>query len=273
MSLLSPLRAVLNRRARFRLTDPKPLPAGTTLRLFKPSDRDDCLAIYRANEVGRFPKGFVPYFEDFLDRTDFLKIVLCEKDRPVAIGGIGLTPFFARRAWLAFGMVSPTFHGRGLGTALLLSRVALLPQPSSPIRLVMTNVGRSEEFFARFGFASSGKAHSGQSGVWLPRSATLLDVDTWRLCRECVKSLELELPEASIPKINVLRRTPRRRGNSKLDQAVLIELTGLISLFVIPRPYNWLGWALIVVGGVLYRQELKRRKAAREAQSPPKSVS
>jgi hypothetical protein len=40
---------------------------------------------------------------------------------------------------------------------------------------------------------------------------------------------------------------------------------GVDSLFVVHRPYNWLGWFPIVVGGVLYRQELKRRKVPKEA--------
>jgi GNAT superfamily N-acetyltransferase len=250
-----------------------------TLRTFKASDRDECLAIYRANEAGRFPEGFVSYFEDFLDRADYLKIVLCDKDHPVAVGGKGLTPILPSHCgWLVFGVVSPAFHSRGLGTALLLSRVALLPEPSPSVRLFMTNVAKSKGFFARFGFASMGKIPSGSGNVRLPCSSTLLDVATWRLCRERVESLGLALPDVSIPLIDLLRPSPGQdqqveimavrdwKISSKLNQAVLIQLAGLIGLFVVHRPYNWLlGWFPIIVGGVLYRQELKRRKALREA--------
>lgn len=71
------------------------------LRLYESNDRDECLAIYRDNEVGRFPDGFVGFFEDYLDRPDYLKVVLCAEDRPVAVGGIGWTPFLISRcAWL-----------------------------------------------------------------------------------------------------------------------------------------------------------------------------
>jgi hypothetical protein len=281
---LSPIRAVFYRRARFRLTHPKPLPVGITLRLFKSRDRDECLAIYRANEVGRFPEGFASFFEDFLDRADYLKIVLCDQDRPVAIGGIGLAPFLASHcAWLIFGLVSPALHGRGLGTALLLSRIALLPEPSPGVRLFMTNVAKSHAFFARFGFASMGKVPSGRANVQLPCSSTSLDAATWRLCRGRVEGLGLTLPTAAIPQIDLLRPPPKQRHHasimvpadwkfsSKLNQAVLIQLAGLIGLFIVNRPYNWLGWFPIVVGGVLYRQELKRRKAEREARSRSKS--
>jgi hypothetical protein len=45
----------------------------------------------------------------------------------------------------------------------------------------------------------------------------------------------------------------------------LIQLAGLIGLFVAARPYNWLGWVLIIAGGVLYRLELKRRKSLTNA--------
>jgi hypothetical protein len=52
---------------------------------------------------------------------------------------------------------------------------------------------------------------------------------------------------------------------SKLNQAVLIQFAGLVCLFAVGHPYNLLGWALILVGGILYRQELKRRKALKTA--------
>jgi len=103
-------------------------------------------------------------------------------------------------------------------------------------------------------------------------------VATWRLCRERVESLGLALPNVGIPQIDLLRPPPGQEEqvgilavrdwtvSSKLNQAVLIQLAGLIGLFVVHRPYNWLlGWFPIIVGGVLYRQELKRRKALREA--------
>jgi hypothetical protein len=52
---------------------------------------------------------------------------------------------------------------------------------------------------------------------------------------------------------------------SKLNQAVLIQLAGIIWLLGIPRPYRLLGWLLILAGGILYRVELKRQKAAKAA--------
>jgi GNAT superfamily N-acetyltransferase len=279
MRLQSPIRAVIYRRARFRIADTKPLPTGITLRLYDSADRDECLAIYRDNAVGRFPDGFVGFFADFLDRPDYLKVVLCAEDRPVAVGGIGWTPFLISRcAWLIFGVVSPAFHGRGLGTALLLARLSLLPAPGQSVRLFMTNVANSQTFFARFGFASVGSVPSGRSNIELLCSSALLDSAAWRQCRERVESLGLALPNADVPRIDPLRPPPGQENQtgimvvqdwkltSKLNQAVLIQLAGVIGLFVVSRPYNWLGWVLIVVGGVLYRVELKRRKAKQKSE-------
>jgi hypothetical protein len=77
----------------------------------------------------------------------------------------------------------------------------------------------------------------------------------WRLCRERVESLGLALPNVSIPQIDLLRPPPGQEEqmgtmavrdwkiSSKLNQAVLIQLVGLICVFVVHGPYNWpLGW-------------------------------
>lgn len=55
---------------------------------------------------------------------------------------------------------------------------------------------------------------------------------------------------------------------SRLNQAILLQLCGLTILFAVHRPYNLLGWAFIVGGGVLYRRELKRRKLAQHGADP-----
>jgi hypothetical protein len=114
-----------------------------------------------------------------LTDADYLKIVLCHQDLPVAIGGIGLAPFLVSHcARLVFGLVSPAWHGRGLGTALLLSRISLLPEPKPSTRLFMTNVAKTKAFFRRFGFASLGIVPSGLAGISLESHSTSLTLDT-----------------------------------------------------------------------------------------------
>lgn len=147
-----------------------------------------------------------------------------------------------------------------------------MPEPVQSVRLFMTNVANSQTFFARFGFATVGTIHSGRPNIKLECSSALLDSTAWRLCRDRIDSLGLVLPKAEVPRIDPLRPPPGQENQtgimvvqdwklrSKLNQAVSIQLAGLIGLFVVPRPYNWLGWLLIILGGVLYRLELKRRK-------------
>lgn len=275
-------RALFHRRTQFRLGELKPLPTGISLREFRPDDHNRCLAIYAENEVGRFPPDFVTHFEDVLERTDYLKLVLCdEHDVPVAIGGIGLQPYLLSQCgWLVFGLVAPHWQGRGLGVALLVSRVGLLPEPSSATRLFMTNVAKSAKYFERFGFGPQGVIATYRAGLKLPCSSALLNAETWRLCREHVKSLGLTLPEAIVPKIDLRRPAPKDpvqmnargwSGLSKLNQAVLVQLAGLIGLLIVHRPYNLLGGLLIVAGGVLYRRELKRIKVQNDPASRPQS--
>ena len=56
---------------------------------------------------------------------------------------------------------------------------------------------------------------------------------------------------------------------SKLNVAVLIQVAGLVSLFTVHRPFNLVGWLVVVVGGVMYRQELKRRKEEKGDKAVP----
>ena len=58
------------------------------LRPFESRDRASCLAIYRHNEHGYFLAEFIVYFELWLDSDEFLKLVLCIDDVPVAIGAV-----------------------------------------------------------------------------------------------------------------------------------------------------------------------------------------
>ena len=53
---------------------------------------------------------------------------------------------------------------------------------------------------------------------------------------------------------------------SKLNQAVLLQFAAVVCLFVVHHPYNLIGWPILVIGGVFYRQELKRRKSIRAGQ-------
>jgi GNAT superfamily N-acetyltransferase len=267
------LRPLLYGRSRFRLPSAHDLPRGIGLRPFESRDRAICLTIYKDNERDRFPADFMVFFEFCLDSEIFLKLVLCIDDVPVAIGAVsyqnrlGLT-----NAWLDFGMVSPHYQGKGLGSALLIARLSLCPKPTYPVRLFMTNVEPSQEFYERFGFSPYGTSPSGRPGLVLPCNSALFDEREWRACRERVTGLGLTLPTIEVPRLNQSKNVPSRTGMSATVKvttgaqiAFLVLLFGLVVLLSVDRPYNWLGALFILLSGILYRRERKRRQARVEA--------
>ena len=204
------------------------------------------------------------YFEFWLDCEEFLELVLCIDDVPVAIGAVSCHKSFGlATAWLTFGMVSPAHQGKGLGSALVLARLSLLPKPTHAARVLMTNVEASKAFYARFGFAPYGASLSGRPGLMLPCNSALIGEREWQACRERVASLGLTLPTIEAP-----RRIARSLATARvtgLTQLVLVELFGLIVLFTVDRPYNWLGALFILCGQYLQRLERRRLQKRGEA--------
>jgi GNAT superfamily N-acetyltransferase len=259
------LRPLFYRRSRFRLPPLQSLPRGTSLRPFESRDRASCLAIYQHNEHGYFPADFLIYFEVWLDSEEFLKLVLCIDDVPVAIGAVNCQKRFGlTTAWLTFRMVSPAYQGKGLGSALVLARLSLLPKPTQAARVLMTNVEASRAFYARFGFAPYGASPSGRSGLMLPCNSTLIGEREWQACRERVASLGLRLPTIEVPR-RIARSLATARVTGLTQLVVLVELFGLIVLFTVERPYNWLGAIFILCGQYLQRLERRRLQKRGEA--------
>jgi GNAT superfamily N-acetyltransferase len=127
------------------------------IRKVGPDDFDACRTIYRLNEPGRFPEGYLDHFCEWLTAGRSL-VLVAERDRHVlGLGGIAIQPMngFAT-AKCIMGMVHPLLHGHGLGTALLLARLALLPEPRGHWPVEITTTGGSETFYQRFGFRHFG---------------------------------------------------------------------------------------------------------------------
>ena len=157
------------------------------------------------------------------------------RELDVAIGAVNCQKRFGlATAWLTFGMVSPAYQGKGLGSALVLARLSLLPKPTHAAPVLMTNVESSKAFYARFGFAPYGARPSGRPSLRLPCNSALIGEREWQACRERVASLGLTLPTIEAPR-RIVRSLATARVTGLTQLVVLVELFGLIVLII--------GWA------------------------------
>jgi predicted N-acetyltransferase YhbS len=176
------------------------LPAGVSIREYRPADREACIAVYRENERNGIPQKYLAEFERFLDSGDYLRLVLTREGTVVGIGGIGYEPTAPQpRAWLVFGMIAPADQRRGLGKALLVARLGALQEPDPPVVLVMSNVGGSRKYYKQYGFSFVAKLPSARGDEWFAHSAARLDSRAWRRCRELAAALGLDVSTLRVP--------------------------------------------------------------------------
>lgn len=212
VSLASALQLVLGTQARFVPPASRDIRVDVQFRQLLPSDRDACLGIYRDNEPGRFPDGVLPQFENFIARQDYLKLVCCKGNDIVALGGITAIPgLLALQAWLVFGLVAPSYQSQGIGTTLVLARLAALPSPTRPVRLFLSNVAGSVGFFARFGFQLQGQMAVPPSGQGIDVCSAMLDADGWATCRKLVADIGIDFDTLSVPEMDRDARSPNNR--------------------------------------------------------------
>jgi predicted N-acetyltransferase YhbS len=123
------------------------------IRPVRDTDFDRCEEIYRANELAHFPQGYFPRFSTWL-RDQRALILVAETNGVVeAVCGVSAQEQEGHHfAALSFGMVHPSVHKRGYGTALLLARLSLLRTAKHRTIVILTTTGGSERFYKRFGF-------------------------------------------------------------------------------------------------------------------------
>ena len=129
----------------------------STVRPFSTQDLDGCRNLYVLNEPGRFPPGYLQTFTDSLESPEQLFLVVELHGQIAAVGGLYRTPESPQGCSLAFGMVHPELHRRGLGTTLLLARLAVLARPTGVWCAFLSSAGGSSTFFERFGFQHYGR--------------------------------------------------------------------------------------------------------------------
>jgi len=159
-------------------------PVQQGIRVYEHRDRDASLAIYKANEPGRFPEGHFEEFAAELEKPGRLWLVIEDREELVAVGGISLDKSQHSAAHLMFGMIHPDRHFQGFGTTLLFARLAALPCPDRWTTVYLSPVETSKTFYQRFGFADFGRIPSSNSGSDVEVLYSVLTRGAWDSMRD-----------------------------------------------------------------------------------------
>lgn len=122
-------------------------PRDVRFRIYKPSDEDACLEIYRSLEDG-FPPNGTDDFLGSLRNPDNAFVVAVREGTVVGMGGISLNG--EGTATLIYGLVSPAHQGSGIGTALALLRLCSLP--SDDFSVIIYTLEKPKSFYRRLDF-------------------------------------------------------------------------------------------------------------------------
>ena len=126
-----------------------------SFRPYLPSDSEAWTGLYRSNEGCFIPAGRFDKYKASLEEGTSLHLV-GELDGRIVVAGALLTGPEPRTATLGFGLVDADHHRQGLGTTLLLARLALLPVPTDGMWVQLYAIASSYTFYERFGFSLVG---------------------------------------------------------------------------------------------------------------------
>ena len=163
-----------------------------TFRRFDIADLPQCLEIYKLNEPDRFPKGVISQYEDCLRGGRTYTLVAEHEGRIVATGGINyfLKP---RVAILSFGLARPDHQGKGIGTALLFARLAMLSDKEPVYHVFIFAVEKSFAFYQRFGFLPAADWRD-ESGAAHPSGHLIITLAEAQRCRKLLADHGISVP-------------------------------------------------------------------------------
>lgn len=146
------------------------------------ADVATCLRLYRLNEPGRFPPNFIGEYERTLRAKGTAFLVARVNGELVGSAGLMMAGDVLKRGiGLVFGLVHPAWQHRGVGSSLLLARLAALPEPQTSWAIALSAVDASRSFYEQYGFRFAGRFPN--CGVELDHFAAALGGKEWRLCR------------------------------------------------------------------------------------------
>lgn len=144
-------------------------------RAYEPTDAEACLALFDSNVPAYFAVSERQGFADFLaalPTSEVRYLVVVDRDRIVACGGVGLREGEARMCW---GIVDGGRHGARIGSELLLVRL-LRGAELGATRAGLDTIPKTVPFFARFGFAVVREVEDGY-GPGIHRRDLSMDLD------------------------------------------------------------------------------------------------
>lgn len=145
----------------------RPTSVRCLFRPWRPDDSSACLAMFDSNVPTYFALAERPEYEAFLAAMPCAYLVgeIAGGD-VVACGGYFREPGeagIAGEAGLAWGMVHRDWHRRGLGRQLLVARLGGVQSLEGVCALVLRTSQHTEGFYARAGFAVTGRIIDGHA--------------------------------------------------------------------------------------------------------------
>ncbi len=210
----TPLRPRFRERVKHFFKGPNPLHPGVwegrlrpmTFRRFHIDDLPQCLEIYKLNEPGRFPEGVIATYEKLLRAQRTYVLVAEHEGQIVATGGIH---YLAKPnvAVSCFGLVRPGQQGKGVGTALLLARLAMLSDKEPVYHVFILAVEKSFGFYHRFGFFPTSDWQD-ESGATHPSGHLVITLAEVQRCRKLLEGHGISVPHDE-------EQVPSQRGNEE----------------------------------------------------------
>jgi len=166
--------------------------APITFRRLVPEDIPQCLELYVRNEKERFPQGVIGEYEKCLTEESCYFLVAEREGRIIASGGVS---YSIRRdiAVFSFGLIHPDHQSKGIGTALVLARLALLNPDCFSYHVLIFAVEKSIGFYQRFGFESYRRWKDSQ-GQDHPSGHLLIMSSEIRRCRHLLEAHGVVVP-------------------------------------------------------------------------------
>jgi len=122
-----------------------------TVRPYRASDRDSCLALFDGNTPRFFDPSERVGFAAWLATSAHPYLVIERDGDIVACGGHALDAN-GTVASLCWGMVAQDVHGQGLGRALTQARLDAISAMPQVAKVTMNTSQHTQQFYARFGF-------------------------------------------------------------------------------------------------------------------------